>query len=143
MVAKTPAWESRPHLNVDFPVFDITTTHDLLATATLFGLEAATDRSRGHFPRLSDSPLAIEQASQSATASVSALGFRAAAVSLAALMAGGGPPHDKTKVVRVSFDRPFGFLVVDRTSCLVLFAGWVADPTRSSKRRTGALVRPD
>ncbi|MCB0996952.1 MAG: hypothetical protein KDB21_17785, partial [Acidimicrobiales bacterium] len=78
MVAKTPAWESRPHLNVDFPVFDITTTHDLLATATLFGLEAATDRSRGHFPRLSDSPLAIEQASQSATASVSALGFRAA-----------------------------------------------------------------
>ena len=45
------------------------------------------------------------------------------------MMAGSGPPHGKTRVVRVAFDRPFGFVVVDRVSHLALFAGWVADPT--------------
>jgi len=39
------------------------------------------------------------------------------------------------RLVRVSFDRPFGFLAVHRRTGLVLVAGWVDDP--DPYQRTG------
>ncbi len=45
-------------------------------------------------------------------------------------MYGSAPPQYRyeSTVVRAVYDRPFGFLAVDRESRLVLAAGWVTDP---------------
>jgi hypothetical protein len=112
--------------------FRIDSDHDLLENRDLFGLETATDASRGHFPRISPVPLAVQQAKQSAMAAFSAEGFEAAAVTAAGAMLGSAGwndplPHRSIQVT-VTFDRPFAFVAVHRPSHLVLVAGWVADP---------------
>ncbi|MFD8015199.1 serpin family protein [Streptomyces sp. NPDC058955] len=119
-----------PELAVSTPAFDLTAEHDLLASASVFGLGAATDRDHGHFPGVSDRPLAIAQARQAGMARFTRDGFEAAAVTLIGAAAGAGVPHLRYRVRRVELDvdRPFGFLAVHRTSRLVLSAGWVDDP---------------
>ncbi len=73
----------------------------------------------------------VGSAGQSVTAAFSAEGFRAAAVTAAGMAwmggPGGDPPYETTKA-HVRIDRPFGFLVVHRETCLVLVAGWVTEP---------------
>ncbi|MEV6837638.1 serpin family protein [Streptomyces sp. NPDC051133] len=109
--------------------FEVRADHDLTALAGLFGLTTALDRSHGHFPGVAGVPLAVGEARQSALAQFGATGFRAAAVTAVASVYGGGfQPRYETTVVQVDFDRPFGFLAVDRDSRLVLVAGWVTDP---------------
>ena len=71
-------------------------------------------------------PLAVNAASQSAVTQSSAQGFRAGAVTAVGMELGGIPKTRKIEVVSVDFNRPFGFLVVDRNSGLVTFAGSVA-----------------
>jgi serine protease inhibitor len=127
-----------PQLQVSLPRFEISSDHDLLTRHELFGLTAAMDRSHGHFPGISDVELAVEAVAQSALARFSAEGFRAAATTaLSALAAGVSVEPHRCHVVRVYFDRPFGFLVVDRGSGLVDFAGWV---TGIPERRQPATV---
>jgi serine protease inhibitor len=118
-----------PELCVLVPRFRVDATHDLLAHADVFGLEAATDRDRGHFPRLSDSPLAVGDARQGITASFAELGFEAAAVTSIELRAGGVPPR-RPQSILVGFDRPFAFVARLRSSGLVLLAGWVGKAER-------------
>ncbi|MBT2230188.1 serpin family protein [Nonomuraea sp. NEAU-A123] len=86
--------------------------------------------SRGHFPAISDQPLAISAAAQSCTAGFQADGFEAAAVTSFGAVASGVPPrpHHRTKRISVAFDRPFGFLNIDRRTRLILTAGWIAEP---------------
>ncbi|EST32279.1 serpin family protein [Streptomyces roseochromogenus] len=117
-------------LDVRTVAYEVRADHDLLALPGLFGLTAAADARHGHFSGISDYPLAIGQARQSALAQFGPLGFRAAAVTAVMPEAGGLPPQYRyeSTVVRVVFDRPFGFLAVDRESRLVLVAGWVTDP---------------
>lgn len=119
-------------LRVETCPFDFSTSHDLLRHADVFGLGAATDPSRGHFPALSAAPLAIDQACQQVTATFTRTGFRAAAVTAVSMMVGSAPPgreeEHRVRRISVSFDEPFGFLAVDRESGLVLIAGWVDDP---------------
>ncbi|NNN36364.1 proteinase inhibitor I4 serpin, partial [Streptomyces sp. S3(2020)] len=120
------------------PVLDVTTVafrmraeHDLLELHRLFGLTtAATPAGRGHFPGVSDSPMVVGAARQSAMAEFTAVGFRAAAVTAIAAI-GAGIPQLRwvTTRARAAFDRPFGFLAVHRHSRLVLASGWVTDPT--------------
>ncbi|KDN82036.1 serpin family protein [Kitasatospora cheerisanensis] len=113
--------------------FELSAEHDLLADAELFGLRAATDATRGHFPGISSEPLAIGAAAQSATALFGPEGFRAAAVTALGVGAGAGlgptrlPPY-VVRRIEADFDRPFAFLAVHRASRLVLAAGWVAAP---------------
>ncbi|MFE0253638.1 serpin family protein [Streptomyces sp. NPDC059010] len=118
-----------PTLDVRTVAFDMNAHHDLLELHDVFGLTTARDRTRGHFPRISDFPLAIGSAQQAAMARFGRLGFRAAAVTAIAL-APGGPPRLGwvTTSVKATFDRPFGFLALHRHSRLVLAAGWVTDP---------------
>jgi serine protease inhibitor len=130
VVEKAAAFPKDPQIHVSLPAFDVMSNHDLLAHPTLFGLAAVQDKSRGHFPGISTYPLAIESAAQSAIASFSATGFRAAAVTMAMAMAGSRPPSEQATVVRVTFDRPFGFVVVDRAHNLAMFAGWIAQPSQ-------------
>lgn len=128
VVEDVPSPTSEPQLAVSTVRFTVEATHDLLDDPALFGLAAATDPSRAHFPGISPRPLAVSQARQSAVASFSAVGFKAAAVTAVAMSLSAVLPSTTRRLVRVSFDRPFGFVAVHRPTGLVLVAGWVADP---------------
>ncbi|MFF8941206.1 serpin family protein [Streptomyces sp. NPDC014864] len=118
-----------PVLDVRTVGFEVRADHDLLDLDRLFGLSTAKDTGRGHFPGVSAFPLAVGSAGQSVVARFGPLGFRAAAVTAVAAAAGGIPQfRHTTTVVRAVFDRPFGFLAVNRGTGLVLVAGWVTDP---------------
>ncbi|MFI8238262.1 serpin family protein [Streptomyces sp. NPDC085866] len=130
-VEQQPALAPEPiTLDVRTVAYEVRADHDLLALHTLFGLTTAQNADQGHFPGISVMPLAVQDARQSALARFGALGFRAAAVTAVMPRYGAGVPQYRyeTTVVRVAFDRPFGFLAVDRESRLVLMAGWVTDP---------------
>ncbi|MFW6690751.1 hypothetical protein [Streptomyces sp. MAR4 CNX-425] len=117
-----------PRLVVTTVPFTVAGDHDLLADPRLFGLAAASDDSRGHFPGVTGSePLAVTSARQAATATFTAVGFRAAAVSALGATPGAVPQRE-AKLVTARYDRPFAFVAVHRASGLVLAAGWVAEP---------------
>ncbi|MFD5877586.1 serpin family protein [Streptomyces yangpuensis] len=118
-----------PSLEVTTAAYDVNASHDLLALHRLFGLTTARDTSRGHFPGISDFPLAIGSAQQNTMAKFGALGFEAAAVTAFGAV-GAGIPDLRYVTTRISaaFDRPFGFLALHRHTRLVLTAGWVTDP---------------
>ncbi|WP_328347169.1 serpin family protein [Micromonospora sp. NBC_00421] len=122
-------YDDRPELLVRTVGFTVTGDHDLLDHADLFGLVTA-GRDGDHFPDISPQ-LSVSDARQSARAEFTATGFRAAAVTAAAMRAGGAPPRATVRRRRVRFDvdRPFGFLAVHHPTGLVLIAGWVTDPT--------------
>lgn len=127
-VAHRPSMTSEPRLVVRAVPFTVTDDHDLLGHPRLFGLQSASDDSRGHFPGVTGSePLAITSARQAATATFTALGFRAAAVTALGAEPGGLPDRE-AKLVLAGFDRPFAFVAVHRPTGLVLTAGWVAEP---------------
>jgi len=118
-----------PELGLTTAAFDLTTHHDLLKHPDLFGLQTSQDPTHGHFPHISDSPLAIGSAAQSVTTRFHATGFEAEAVTLVAAAAAGVPEfRHTTTVVEAHFDRPFGFLAVHRETGLVVVSGWVGRP---------------
>ncbi|MEV6332578.1 serpin family protein [Streptomyces sp. NPDC051909] len=119
-----------PYLAVTTSPFSLTAEHDLLAHHEVFGLTTARDLERGHFPGISDFPLALTQAAQATVARFDAQGFEAASVTAFAAAAGCAAPRTRHVVRRIDLDvdRPFGFLAVHRTSRLVLMAGWVNEP---------------
>ena len=130
VVERVPDDEPDDRLLILTPRFWVDGDHDLRARPEVFGLDAVTDPSRGHFPAIGPTPLAVSQAKQSAVALFTAEGFEAAAVTAMAMVAGGRPPVPPRRVreVRVELDRPFGFLASHRASGLILAAGWVAEP---------------
>ncbi|MFD6391705.1 serpin family protein [Nocardia sp. NPDC060259] len=107
------------------PPFEVAATHDLTDHAALFGLSAALDQNRGHFPGLSPAPLAVEAAGQNVVARFDATGFEAAAVSAVAMAPGGVPQRSWSTITSVRIDRPFGFVAVDRPTGLAIVAGQV------------------
>jgi serine protease inhibitor len=118
-----------PSLDVTTVAYHMNASHDLLALHRLFGLTTAQDTSRGHFPGVSDFPLAIGSAKQNIMAKFGARGFEAAAVTAFGAVAGCVPDlRYVTTRIRAAFDRPFGFLALHRHTRLVLTAGWVTDP---------------
>ncbi|MDF3298092.1 serpin family protein [Streptomyces tropicalis] len=134
-----------PALDVTTVAYEVRADHDLLALERLFGLAAARDARRGHFPGISGAPLAVGAAGQSVVARFGALGFRAGAVTAVAARAGSAPPVPRctSTVVRAVLDRPFGFLAVHRQTRLVLLAGWVADPAPATEPGGfGAATQP-
>ncbi len=121
--------DPEPWLHVSTVAFEVSAEHDLLRHAGLFGLTTASDANRGHFPAISSEPLAVGGARQSAMARFHAEGFEAAAVTAFGAVGCAMPRYRyRIRRARVSFDRPFAFLAVHRTSSLVLAAGWVTDP---------------
>ncbi|MET8753558.1 serpin family protein [Streptomyces sp. NPDC004667] len=119
-----------PRLFIETAAFEVRAEHDLLERAGVFGLETAADAARGHFPGISREPLAVGSARQTALARFHARGFEAAAVTAVGAAAGCAAPgrRYRTRGAKVTFDRPFGFLAVHRTSRLLLAAGWITDP---------------
>lgn len=110
--------------------FRIEARHDLLDHAELFGLSHVTTKGHGHFPGISDFPLAVDRAAQDAVAEFTATGFHAAAVTaFDAVGAGMPPPPRRVRRVSVVFNRPFAYYAVHRPSGLILVAGWVSEPS--------------
>ncbi|WP_371499945.1 serpin family protein [Kitasatospora sp. NBC_00374] len=136
-VVRQRSFGTKSTLTARAPRFTVGAHHNLLEDAACFGLATASDDSRGHFPGITPGfPLAVQSAAQSATATFSAAGFRAAAVSAVAAAVGCAavPPPYLVRAVEFTVDRPFGFLAVHRTSRLVLTAGWVAQPEEPDDR---------
>lgn len=125
-VTRTYSDALHPSLFVVMPRFTVETRHDLLTTPDVFGLSAAMDRSRGHFPRISSFPLAITNAFQQVKASFSKEGFRAAAVSYVELRFGYQPPHE-ARCINIVLDRPFAFVAMHRPTGMIAFVGWVEE----------------
>ncbi|PSL05451.1 serpin (serine protease inhibitor) [Haloactinopolyspora alba] len=117
----------RPGLALRTTRFTVRSEHDLLQLPRTFGLETVSRPDRGHFPEIGPVPLRVDQAKQAAVAIFSATGFEAAAVTAMGLRAVSAPSK-RARGLAATYDRPFGFLAVHRTSGLVLFAGWVDDP---------------
>lgn len=115
---------SFPGVVLSMPHFEIDAEHDLLEHPEVFGLSAASDTTRGHFPGLSAQPLAIGQARQAVLARFSAIGFEAAAVTAMAAPAGAAPAMS-AKALLVTLERPFGFVAVHRPTDIPVVAGWV------------------
>ncbi|MYS91750.1 MULTISPECIES: serpin family protein [Streptomyces] len=122
-----------PSLTLFTVEFTLRSEHDLLASSALFGLTTATGDTPGPLPfqGVSPAPLVLCSARQVMTATFSAEGFKAAAVTtMSAIYQGRSPeepPHEAVRVMAV-IDRPFGLLAVHRETSLVLAAGWVTDP---------------
>ena len=72
-------------------------------------------------------PLIVDAAVQETVVEIDERGVKAAAVTAVSMTRGMPGPAP----VVAHFDRPFGFAVVDPESGLVLFAGWLADPSDS------------
>lgn len=126
VVEDVTSFDPAPALDLTTVPFTVAAEHDLLDRAALFGLATARDSGTGHFPGISAQPLAVGAAKQAATATFSAKGFRAAAVTAVSLIAGSAPGQaQQARRVRVGFLRPFGFLAVHRLFPAVLVAGWV------------------
>ncbi|MQY04052.1 serpin family protein [Actinomadura macrotermitis] len=133
LVERVRSYKPEDRLRVCVPRFSIRSEHDLMETPELFGLATVSDMSRGHFPGISSSPLAVQQAAQDVVATFQARGFEAAVITLVGVAAGGAggwspPPPYRVTHVEFTVDRPFGFLTLDRRSGLALTAGWVAEP---------------
>ncbi|MET8009802.1 serpin family protein [Streptomyces sp. NPDC005271] len=137
-VMEVTSWDPTPSLVLNTPQFTVRARHDLLRHADLFGLRTAQDDSRGHFPGISPTPLAVSSGQQTITAAFSPEGFFAAAVTAFSMGVGSAPPAEKAKLVSVRYERPFGFLAVHRATGLVLTAGWVTEPEREPEPQHGA-----
>ena len=135
-VARENTTEPKKRLQISLPVFEVTATHDLTQQAEIFGLISAMDNSRGHFPDISDDPLAVETVKQVTKANFSADGFKAAAVTAMGIRAGGIPETFPATIIKLNFNYPFGFLVVERQSRLVAFAGWILTIGKSKTLQT-------
>lgn len=110
--------------------FRVEAHHDLLDHAALFGLSHVTTQEPGHFPGISDFPLAVDRAAQDAVAEFTATGFHAAAVTAFGLFGmATPPPPSRVRRVSVVFNRPFAYYAVHRPSGLILVAGWVSEPS--------------
>jgi len=113
--------------------FRVSAEHDLRHHAALFGLEHVMTPGSGHFPGVSDFPLAVSQAAQDAVAVFTATGFHAAAVTALGMVAGAAARPSRVRKVSVVFDRPFAYYAVHRPSGLILVAGWVGEPARDAQ----------
>lgn len=120
------SYDDSPQLLVGLPRFTVTSSHDLLAHADVFGLGTVSDLSRQRLPGVSDFPLGVGAAAQDLTASFTADGFEAAVATAFGMRAGGAMASERPLQVRLILDRPFGFVARHRHSGLVLVAGWVA-----------------
>lgn len=133
-VRQVETWGGGDGTVLTMPPFEVRSEHDLTRHAALFGLTAALDGSRGHFPGLAEIPLAIDAAAQHVLARFDATGFEAAAVTAVAMRVAGALRTRQSTITTVAIDRPFGFLAVHRPSGLVLVAGQVTAPPREWTR---------
>jgi serine protease inhibitor len=125
--------QTGPEVDVQTVRFNVDAELDLTEQSRSLGLLLASDQHRAQFDRLAAEPVFVSQAKQTATATFSAEGFEAAAVTAFAMARAAAftkPRHRHVKA-SIRFDRPFAYLARHRPSGLVLIAGWVNEPERA------------
>lgn len=122
--------QTGPEIDVQTVRFNLDSDIDLSEDAPALGLVIASDEVQARFDRLAAEPVYVSQAKQTATATFSATGFEAAAVTAIAMTRAAGFVKPQHRHVRTSvrFDRPFAYLARHRPSGLILIAGWVDRP---------------
>jgi len=122
--------QTGPEIDVQTVRFNLDSDLDLSEDAPALGLVIASDEKRARFDRLAAEPVYISQAKQSATATFSATGFEAAAVTAIAMTRAAAFAKPQHRHIRASirFDRPFAYLARHRPSGLILIGGWVDRP---------------
>jgi serine protease inhibitor len=126
--------QTGPEIHARAVRFQLDADLDLSEDARALGLELAADEDRARFDRLAAEPVYVSQARQTCTATFSATGFEAAAVTAIAMTRAAGmppKPRHRRERITVAFDRPFAYLARHRPTGLVLVAGWVAEPERA------------
>lgn len=124
--------KGQPYVQVVTPGFKVSGDHDLLKN-DVFGLKSAatlTEEAAHHFPGITDYPLCVGAAKQSAVARFHKKGFSAAAITIPVLSGATRrkpPPPSRALFLDVKIDRPFGFLCVEQSTKIVTFAGWVTE----------------
>ncbi len=126
----TDAPQTSPEVRAHVPEFRAAEDLDLRDDADTLGLARAM--KGGNLSRLAAEPLIVNQARQSCTAAFSAFGFEAAAVTAFGIDWMGfeepAPQTHRHRYAQVTFDRPFAYLAVHRSTGLILVAGWIDDP---------------
>jgi len=115
-------------------LFTSTTQMELTADTDLFGIKELAGEnttSSALFPRLTNEVLKLDMAVQKTLVRFNGRGFEAASITAFSGVEPSKPTRDEFEVLHIQVDpnRPFGFIAVDRKSSLVLFTGWLHDPT--------------
>ncbi|MFD3525349.1 serpin family protein [Streptomyces sp. NPDC058653] len=114
-------------IGLSLPRLELRTTVEITPQLAALGVTLATG-DLADFSGLSPERLKIEQVVQEAVVKVAELGVEAAAVTAITMRAAGmARPR---RVVPITFDRPFGVVVLDGTGEVPLFTGWQASAPR-------------
>jgi hypothetical protein len=135
-VRSVGSFRPTPQLTISVPPFTLSTRHVVTQYPDAFGLRSLMDRRPGHLPNISDFPLALDNGLQQVTATFSAEGFRAAAVTALEMRAGGAHRYS-ARCVTVVLDHPFAFLARHRPTGLLVVVGVVAEAEGFSARPNG------
>lgn len=106
---------------VSLPRFDIDTSMHLQAFLRQLGIFDVFDAGRAQLPKMSKQPMYISNVQHRAVLKVDESGTIAAASTF-------GNVIDLSFPMEFILNRPFGFLVTDRITHSILFAGQVRDP---------------
>lgn len=114
---------------ISLPRFTASYGIDLKDALKALGVKQAFDPNHGDFSDLAETPdpIFINQIIHKSYIKVNEQGSEAAASTLSALMAGGGPPTDEP--FKMVVNRPFLFAINDRQTGVMLFLGAIENPT--------------
>ncbi|KOB78425.1 Serpin-32 [Operophtera brumata] len=111
-----------PEIDVYVPRFKISSKSDLIPPLQYLGIQSIFDVQRAELPGVSDSPLFISSAAQNVDIEVTEEGTVAAAATVVGL-------QDRILGQRFEANRDFVFLITERKSNLILFAGVYEEPS--------------
>lgn len=114
-------------VDLKMPRFSTTTETSLNKPISQLGAPTIFEAGRANFSRMSDVSMCVSEMLQKAKIEVSEKGTKAAAVTAAVMMMASLEPDEPR---RVSFhaDRPFIYMIVERSSGAIFFIGQYAGP---------------
>lgn len=109
-------------VDLAMPTFDVRCTYSLNSALRATGLNDAFEPMQANFTKMGESEEGsfISNVIQSVNITVDTKGTEAAAVSAVLSESGGVPPEYE---IELSFDRPFGYMIVDKGTDIPLFVG--------------------
>jgi serpin B len=111
-------------VNLYLPKFTFETTMDLIETMKAMGMPTAFSTS-ADFSQLADESLYISLLKQKTYVSVDESGTEAAAVTSTGMMTTAVVPVDDTQPILFEANRPFTFVIRERSTGVILFMGYV------------------